>query len=80
MLGKVDVAARRDFAGDDRQAGRDERLAGDAAHRVLREDGVQNRIGDLVGDLVRVPFGHRLRRKQITTFTAHVRIELLRLL
>ena len=78
MLREIDVAAGGDLAGDDRQAGRDERLAGDAADGILREDGVENRIGDLVGDLVGMPFGHRLRGEEITTVTAHVRIELLR--
>ena len=69
---EIDVAAGRDLAGDHRQAGRDERLAGDAGHGVLREDGVENRIGDLVGDLVGMAFGDGLRREQIAALTAHV--------
>ena len=44
---------RRDLAGDDDEAGRDQRLAGDAAVRIVREDGVEDGVGDLVGDLVR---------------------------
>ena len=31
----VDVGVRRDLAGDDDEAGRDQRLAGDATHRVV---------------------------------------------
>src|SRR5262249_35011409 len=50
-----------------------------AAHRILRENRVENRIRNLVGDLVRVTFGHRLRREEITTITTHGRNELLRL-
>ena len=42
------------------------------ASGVLREDGVENRIGDLVGDLVGVPFRDGLRREQIAALTAHV--------
>ena len=72
-LRKIDVTAGRDFAGDDREPGRDERLARHAADGILREDRVENGIGNLVGDLVRVPLGHRLRRKEMTALTAHVR-------
>ena len=33
--------------------------------RVLREQGVEHRIGDLVGDLVGVAFGDRLGREEM---------------
>ena len=77
-LREIDVAAGGDFAGDDGEAGRDERLAGDAADGILREDGVEDGIGNLVGDLVGVPLGHRLRREQVAAVAAHGRINLLR--
>ena len=35
------------------------------ASRVAREDGVQHGVGDLVGDLVRVPFGNGLGGEQV---------------
>ncbi len=60
----VDVLARRQLAGDDDQPGRDQRLAGDAALRVVRERCVEDGVRDLVGDLVRVTLGHRLGREQ----------------
>ena len=60
---EIDVAAGRDLTGDQRQARRDERLAGHAGSGVLREDGVENRVGNLVGDLVRVPFRDGLGRE-----------------
>ena len=41
---EVDVGAGRDLAGDDREAGGDERLAGDAAGRILGQDGVENGV------------------------------------
>ena len=62
---EVDVAVRRDFAGDDGEAGRDERLARDARDRILREDRVEDAVGNLVGDLVGMPFGNGLGRKQM---------------
>ncbi len=53
-LGEVDVGLGGDLAGDDGQAGGDQRLAGHPAVGILGEDGVQDRIRDLVGDLVGV--------------------------
>ena len=46
-----------DFAGDDRGAGLHHRFAGHAGALVLRQDRVEDGVGDLVGDLVRVAFG-----------------------
>ncbi len=56
----VDVGARRHLAGHDDEPGRDERLAGDPPVGVVGEHGVQHRVGDLVGDLVRMTLGDRL--------------------
>ena len=47
----------RDLAGDDRHAGLEQRLAGDACMRVFGQDGVEDGIRHLVGHLVRVAFG-----------------------
>ncbi len=63
---EVDVSLRCDLAGDDHQAGAGQRLAGHAAVGVLREAGIENRIGDLIGNLVGMPLGHRLTGKQKT--------------
>src|SRR5262249_40379770 len=68
---KVDERARGDLAGDDGEAGGDERLACHAADRILRENRVEDRVGNLIGDLVGVAFGDRLRRKQVPSLTAH---------
>src|SRR5262249_6238275 len=59
----VDVDLGRDLARDDHEAGGDERLAGDAPVRIAGEHGVEDRVGDLVGDLVRVALGDRLGRE-----------------
>ena len=45
--------------------GVDQRLAGDAALGVARHHGVEDRVGDLVADLVGVTLGDRLGREQV---------------
>ncbi len=67
----VDVGLGRDLAGDDHEAGVDERLARDATVRVLGEDRVQDAVGDLVRDLVGMTLGHRLGREQEAVVLAH---------
>ena len=57
-------APRRCFSGDDRATGGDERLAGDPGERIPSQKGVENGVGNLVRDLVRMPFGHGLRSKE----------------
>jgi hypothetical protein len=52
--GIVDVGLRGDFAGDDRHAGGDHGLDGDAGELILRQHRVEDGVGDLVGDLVRM--------------------------
>ena len=61
----VDVAGRRDLAGDDDEPGREQRLAGDPAVGVRVEDRVEDGVGDLVGHLVGMTLGHRLRGEDV---------------
>ena len=49
-----------DLAGDDDEPGGQQRLDRDPAVRVLGEHRVEDRVADLVGDLVRVTLGHGL--------------------
>src|SRR5215831_16603531 len=49
------------LARDHDQAGRQQRLDRHPRSRILREGGVEDRVGDLIGHLVRMPAGHRLR-------------------
>ena len=63
-LGDLDVGLGGDLTGHVDQAGGDHGLDGDAAARVLREHGVEDRVGDLVADLVRVTLGDGLGREQ----------------
>ncbi len=62
-IGNVDVGRGGDFPGHHGHSGGDDRLARDPGDRITGQDGVEHRIGDLVGYLVRVTFGHRLGRK-----------------
>ena len=62
---EVDVGRGRDLAEDHDEAGRGRRLAGDPGVRVLADDRVQDRVGDLVAHLVRVTLGHRFGREQV---------------
>ena len=57
----IDPGARGDLAGDDHHAGLDQGLAGHAAARIGRKNGIEHRIGYLIGDLVRVALGDRFR-------------------
>ena len=63
-LRDLDVGVRGDLAGHVDQAGGGQGLHRDPGLGVLGQQGVQDRIADLVTDLVRVPLGHRLGREQ----------------
>ena len=60
---KIDVGASTDFSRNHHQTGCGQRFAGDPAMRVLIQTGVQNRVGDLVGNLVGMSFCYRFRSK-----------------
>ena len=57
----IDVRVGRDLAHDHDETGRRARLAGDAGHLILPDKSVQNSIGDLVAEFVRMPLCHRFR-------------------
>ena len=63
--GDVDVRLGADLAGDHAQAGRDQRLARDAAVGVLGQHRVEDAVADLVGHLVGVTLGDRLGRERV---------------
>ncbi len=48
------------------RAGGDQGFAGDARGGVVGEDGIENGVADLIGDLIGMPFGHGLRRENVT--------------
>ena len=57
---EIDVGLGGDFAGKDDEIGCCKRFAGDARFRILREQSVENGIGNLVADFVRMAFGNGL--------------------
>ena len=57
-------APRRRLSRDHRAAGGDERFAGDPGQGIPSQERVENGVGNLVRDLVRMAFGHRLRGKE----------------
>lgn len=60
------VGRRRDFSGNHRETRGDQRLTGDTGLLVLGQEGIQDGIGDLICDLVRVPLGDGLRCEEMT--------------
>ena len=56
----VDLGGRRNLAGDDATIGGHQGFTGNAAHRVLRQGRIKNRIADLIANFIRVPFRHGL--------------------
>ena len=54
----VHIGFGRNLAHHKHQSGRDRRLAGDTAHRILRDHRVKHRVRNLVADLIGMPFGH----------------------
>ena len=63
---EVDIGLGGDLARDDHQPGGRQGLGRHAAVGVLLQAGVENCVGDLVGNLVRMAFGHGFRGKQKT--------------
>ena len=55
---KVHIGFRRDLARNHHQAGAEQRLARHPTHGVLLQAGIENRIGDLIGDLIRMALGY----------------------
>src|SRR5436305_3604869 len=68
----LNVGVGRDLADDERQSGGDGGLAGDPAERILGHDCVEDCVRDLVGGLVRVAFGDRLRVKEMVAAVPRV--------
>ena len=67
----VERAVGGDFTGQHDVVVLAEDFAGDVARSVLREAGIENRVGDVVADFVRMPFRHRLGRERVGLM-AHV--------
>ena len=59
-IGNLDVGLGGDFPGHEGNAGGQNRFAGHPGIFVFGNDRVEDSVGDLVGDLVRMSFRHRL--------------------
>ena len=73
VAGEIDVVdngVRSDFTGHDDKARCTEGFCRNAAHRVLREAGVKDGVGDLVGNLVGMPFADGFGSEKI--FAGHM--------
>ena len=68
----VHIGLGGDFAHDQHEVGRGDRLAGDAGHGVLGQVRVQDRVGDLVADLVGVSLRDGLGGKESLSLLQHV--------
>jgi hypothetical protein len=62
----IDVGRRGDFPRYDANTGRYENLTGDAGLRILRQNGVENGVRNVVGDFVWMSLGNGLGRKQMS--------------
>ena len=67
-VGIIEHGLGGDFTGDHHQARRHQRFARHAPHGIFREHRVEYRVRNLIGNLVRVTFGHRFRCKQKFAF------------
>ncbi len=64
-VGDFDIGLRGDFTGDERDAGGQNRFACHPREFVLGNDGVQDAVGDLIGNLVRMALGDGLGREEV---------------
>ena len=63
QLFQINPGAGADFAGNDCHTGFYQGFTGDAGVFVFADDGIQHRIGNLVGNFVRMAFGDRFGGK-----------------
>jgi len=57
-VGDFNVGLRRDFSGHQCDACGEDRFAGDARILILSDNGIQDAVGDLVGNFIRMSFSH----------------------
>ena len=63
-LGNIHIAAGGNLTHDVNQTRGNRGLAGYASLGILRQNGVQHGIGDLIADLIGMAFGYGFRSKQ----------------
>jgi hypothetical protein len=70
---EVDDRVCRNLAGQDDEARRHQRFAGNRALRILGQNGVEDRVGNLISNLVGMSFRYGLRRKKMAAVTDSLR-------
>ena len=70
-IGNVDVRAGGDLAGHHRHPGGHQRFTSHARVGVAGDDRIENGVGDLVGNLVGMPFGYRLGGEDVPCGGGH---------
>ena len=69
----VHLGTGGDFPRDHHQVGGGQRFTGHTTLRILRQTGVEDRVGNLVAHLIRMPFGNRFRSEHVLcTNLAHL--------
>lgn len=63
---EIHLGRRGDLPGDEAKPRIDDGLTGNPAGRILAEEGIQNRIADLITDLVGMAFRHGFRGEDVT--------------
>ena len=63
-LRNIDVGPRRHLAGDVNLTGDGERFDRDARHRVVFDQSVEHRVGNLIGELIWMTLGYRFAGKE----------------
>ena len=69
--GDVDIGLGGDLPEDQDRAGAQRGLARDPAERILAQDSVEDGVTDLIGNLVRMPLGDRLRGEEAMARCGH---------
>src|ERR1044072_7899464 len=71
-LRKINLGVRRDFASNDNQPRRHERLAGDTSGAILCKDCIKDCVRNLVGYFIWMAFGYGFRSEEITAGVAQL--------
>ncbi len=62
----INIGIGGDFSADEHECCRGECFAGDMAGRIVPEAGIENRVRNLVAELVRMAFADRFRSKKVS--------------
>ena len=75
-VGELDPGGGGDLPRQHDEPGCQQGLAGYASSWILRQDGIEDRVGNLIGNLVRMAFRDRFRSEEVTACPAHGAVSL----